>query len=237
MLPLEEIDAVLFDADDTLFRVAGSVGQIYTKVLAEFGHQVPASEIDKRLPSTWNKIQQQYLNAENDYLTSPERERAVWREFSRMLYQAVDASINLDQVYDAVYDAFSRGSSRTLNPGVVEFVAQLKSKKLITGVLSNNDNRVTRVIQELNIAQHFDHILPTATLGFKKPSLKCFARAAEIVGIPAARILYIGDHLDQDYRAATAAGWKAVWYNHSGKPVPEDVRHAVECFVKARERL
>src|SRR5262245_43486001 len=43
--PSMKIDAVLFDAAETLFTTRGSVGEIYGEVARQFGSTTPSSEI------------------------------------------------------------------------------------------------------------------------------------------------------------------------------------------------
>ncbi len=69
----------------------------------------------------------------------------------------------------------------------------------------------------------FSHILsvPDDFSRLRKDE-EVFVRVAGRIGVPAASLLHVGDHLDFDYRLPKRAGWQAMLLNRSGrKGIPE----------------
>ncbi|MBI4129920.1 HAD family hydrolase [Candidatus Roizmanbacteria bacterium] len=64
----------------------------------------------------------------------------------------------------------------------------------------------------------FDHILPTAELDEVKPAQKIFSHAIKTIGVPADRILIIGDRVDIDLLPAKKLGMKTALVTWGEKP-------------------
>jgi putative hydrolase of the HAD superfamily len=70
------------------------------------------------------------------------------------------------------------------------------------------------------------------TLGVGKPDPRVFAEACRRLGTAPGRTAYVGDELDVDARAATAAGLLGIWLDRPGiglkgtarlEPVPGEI--------------
>jgi FMN phosphatase YigB (HAD superfamily) len=73
---------------------------------------------------------------------------------------------------------------------------------------------------------HVDAVASSASWGAHKPSPEFFARVVDLAGVPAERIAYVGDRVDNDIEPALAAGLRAVHvrrgpWDHLQTP-PED---------------
>ena len=92
--------------------------------------------------------------------------------------------------------------------GEAKFGAEL-SKILVDalrlGVISNFDSRIYGVLRSLDIGQFFSSVTISSETGFAKPQPEIFAAAVEAIGIPANRILLVGDNLMDDVQAGTMA--------------------------------
>ncbi|HEU5362990.1 MAG TPA: HAD family hydrolase [Gaiellaceae bacterium] len=63
---------------------------------------------------------------------------------------------------------------------------------------------------EHDLRPHFDGVASAETWGVWKPEPGFFARVVELTGVPAERIAYVGDRVDNDVEPALAAGMVAV---------------------------
>ena len=98
-------------------------------------------------------------------------------------------------------------------------------------VLSNNDDRLPRVLDALGFLSPCDFVLTSYGIGAEKPDGAAFAAARRRAAAggdgdgPVAphECLHIGDDLDNDVRGALAAGHHAVWVNRKGAEVPADL--------------
>lgn len=68
----------------------------------------------------------------------------------------------------------------------------------------------TRAFAEAELRRHFDRVGSSASWGVDKPSPEFFAQVVELAGVPAERIAYVGDRVDNDIVPALAAGLVAV---------------------------
>ena len=214
---------VLFDGDDTLYRVRGSVGLIYSEELSNFGLKISAHEIDRIVPKVWKEFEAIYLNHAGDSVTSQAEEEQRWYQFVQMVLRTLKVDLDSRAYFKAVYERFSRGASRELLPGATEILNWVRSQGFSTGLLTNNDRRIKQVVNELGLEPLLNHVLVSAELGFKKPSKNCFEEVSNRTKISAKEIVYVGDSLELDYFAAKAAEWDAVWFNWKNKPKPEGV--------------
>ncbi|MCB0329570.1 MAG: HAD-IA family hydrolase [Bdellovibrionales bacterium] len=221
MIDLTSLDAIFFDADDTLYEVNGTIGERYSPHLQAHGYDISPNEINKIVPIAWKRIHGTYENYEGGHLTSHERDRKVWEQFVGNVIQELTGQFPHDQLFQDIYDEFGKAHSRTLRPHIESLLESLKDAGLILGVLTNNDRRIHNLLPELGLDVHFDHIFCAADIGFKKPSKKVFDGVASRIGVPNEKILYIGDCPKNDIGGGLGAGWKVLWYQSEGLPKPE----------------
>jgi len=223
MIELKSIRAVVLDADDTLFHVRGSLAGIYCDYFTQHGIDTTEEQLSRAIPEIWATFRAEYRNEDNDYVTSPAREKAMWKNFVTLVANSFQSIEDIDPLFEDLYHEFARGRSRKLFDGALEFLRALNTRGHCTGLLSNNDGRLKRVVDELEITHLFDHILPTAEIGFKKPSVKCFSAVAEILQCEPNKIVHIGNEYENDYLAPRNADWQSILFNPSNRVYPNDV--------------
>lgn len=209
---LSQVRVVFFDADETIFHLRQSVGTFYSEAAQDFGLSIPAQALDQEVGPLWQEFEALFLNKENAYQSSIEREQELWNLFSRRLYQRVIEDVE-EELIQHVYEIFADPKTRVPAPGISNLLSLLRSQGIKTGVLSNNDQRIFRLVDGLGLAPLFDYIFPSSFLGYKKPSSRCFEEAAQRCACPGKRILYVGDNFLHDYQAAQLSGWQALWFN------------------------
>ena len=166
------------------------------------------------MPSIWDRFQVHYYNANNNYITSHEEERKKWSKFIDMVLDEFGFKVDHDNLFNDLYDEYAKGNSRKLCGGIEKLLEFLKTNNLVLGVLSNNDERLINVIDELGIKNYFNHIIPCSTIGYKKPSQECFNFVEKKIKINPDSIVYIGDDFEVDYIPAANAGWNAIHFDH-----------------------
>jgi putative hydrolase of the HAD superfamily len=110
-----------------------------------------------------------------------------------------------------VYFSIFYGSTHLI-PGTRELLSNLGSKYRL-GLLSNftHGPAARRIIEEVGIAGHFDVILISGELGYRKPSPFVFRELVEQLGVDGGRTLYVGDDPQPDIHGAWRAGLQPVW--------------------------
>lgn len=110
----------------------------------------------------------------------------------------------------------------TLFDGVLELLSTLEAQGIIWGVVTNKPHRFTvPVMQGLKLMARSATVISGDTTAHAKPHPLPLLTACERIGVPPARVLYVGDDLRdiQSAQAAhmpsAAAGWGYI--GHSGE--------------------
>ena len=87
---------------------------------------------------------------------------------------------------------------------------RLKERKVILGVISNWDSRLISTLENLNLADNFKFILPSAVVGSAKPDKKIFEEALRLSGVKPHEACHIGDEIKTDIDGARNIGIHAI---------------------------
>ena len=78
------------------------------------------------------------------------------------------------------------------------------------GVISNWDERLRPLLEQLKLADYFEAIVVSREVRASKPSRTIFMHAVRELGLPPEAVLHVGDSLSMDVRGARAAGLSAL---------------------------
>lgn len=96
-------------------------------------------------------------------------------------------------------------------PDTVKALARLKSRFRLAIISNIDDDLFVKTCLLLQI--EFSHVTTAQQARCYKPSLGIFQHAVAAAGVPAKRILHVGQSLYHDVRPAHALGIAAVWVN------------------------
>jgi len=217
-------DVVLFDAAETLFTTRGTVGEIYGEVAQRYGSHSTATEIQAAFIRQFRH---------SGPLTT-DNEKQWWKDVVHRVFADVGMVSDFDRFFDDVYEQFRDGRGWRLFPETMEVLEELRRLQYKLGVISNFDSRVYSVMKSLQILSHFDTVTISSETGFAKPHPEIFKAAVRAAGVPANRILFIGDNLSDDARAGASAGLHTVLIDRNGRnagvadvPVIQNLREVV----------
>lgn len=89
---------------------------------------------------------------------------------------------------------------------------ELRSKNLILGMITNGKGHFQiDNLRALGIEKYFETILVSEWEGIKKPDPQLFKRALEQLNVSPNESIYVGDHPENDIKAAQNVGMKAIW--------------------------
>jgi len=89
---------------------------------------------------------------------------------------------------------------------------ELKKRNMLIGMITNGYGQFQMDnIKALEIDGYFQTILVSEWEGLKKPDPQIFLRAAHKLGLLPNECVFIGDHPDNDVRAAKNVGMKSIW--------------------------
>lgn len=243
-----------FDAFGTLFRPVPSVPEQYAAVAKQHGIQgFSTEELGKSFKEAYKRQAVEYpvygkqrnMSAKTwwgeviqgtfrPYLASdqtmpPEIVETLWRRFAtKEAYQKYD---DVDSFFTRLKD-YRRSPQSLIGGGSADEPSQI-----LVSVLSNYDNRLTKILRDLDIAgqgKNFiggDLVFTSHALGYEKPHLEAYDRVRANVernfwdrhckaqdGMKVTgRHHYIGDDYKNDFAASAAAGWIPYHLDRAGK--------------------
>lgn len=210
-------EGVFFDGVGTLFRLGGSVGEIYGNWAHKFGFS------EGRDPATQARIQEAFsalfraqkvpIPAPNQSLSARKLERRWWEELVEETFDSVGPVPRMAEFFEAVYQLFGTSQVWILEPGCREVLTRLSAAGKKLGIISNFDSRLPDLLQDLKIARYFDQVIVPGVAGAAKPSPLIFSYAVTRLGCDPKTALHIGDSIVDDFQGARQAGLSALLYD------------------------
>jgi len=161
------------------------------------------------------------------------KEEVKFGRFDRSVGQLTRDKVVIDRFTAAYYENYIREWQPVPGAGnVLEFV---KSAGYRLGILSNGFIELQYLkIKNLGWESFFEVVVLSEEAGVQKPDPGIFRYAEQKTGQPAGSHLYIGDSFETDVLGSHAAGWKAVFFDYSGKSGQSEPALAV---VQDHDRL
>jgi HAD superfamily hydrolase (TIGR01662 family) len=104
-----------------------------------------------------------------------------------------------------------------------DVLAQLKDSGLRLAVISNTeDGRLEDSLTLADVASHFEFLIDSHLVGYRKPDAAIFQLAVERMGLKAQEVVYVGDSYGIDVVGAQQAGLQSILLDRSG--ACEDLR-------------
>jgi putative hydrolase of the HAD superfamily len=211
-MPTRATTAILFDAVGTLICPDPPVAAAYGAAGRRHGSNLTEAEIGQRF--------RQAFRGEEELDTRPDGSRTDEARESRRWRTIVD------QVFDDVRDGealfselwahFAQPRHWRLFDDVSQTWQALAGQGLKLGIASNFDSRLRQVCAGLVPLDRCDSIFVSSELGARKPSADFFSRIGQALEVAPERILLVGDDWSNDYLAARAAGWQALFLDRGG---------------------
>lgn len=207
--------AVVFDADETLVDLRPAVTGALVAVLDEMRRRTPAAAgvVLADLEGDWGAV----FGALSAAPVQEVRRAALARSLARAGLEA-----DLDEFATLFFDrryALSRPF-----PDVLPALAALRPHHVL-GFATNGNSRAERC----GLAGQFAFEVYAHEGGLpKKPAPEFFTAVVAATGLPAERIVHVGDSPEHDVVAAQRAGLRAVWLNRAGLPRPRGLEPDAE---------
>jgi putative hydrolase of the HAD superfamily len=217
---LDGVQALLLDVDDTIVDTEGAMVEAGTVAAA----------------ALWPGDEGRHRAVAQRYYDDPERwfPRYAAGDVSFDAMRAgrlaeVARALGLDlpegahHRYEEAYAPAFRQAQR-LFPDVPGLLGAADRLGVPVALLTNSAAAPTHVkLEALGLADRFDVVVTTDTLGFGKPDARVYLEACRQVGVHPRAVVCIGDSLEWDVLGAQQAGLRAVWLDRSaagtGQPV------------------
>lgn len=235
------LDFLYFDAAWTVVEPVRRVGEIYAGVAEEFGTRVEPGALDTAFGRAWMAAKATAPPGPV-YGATHEEARRFWRRVVADAFATAGSAMPGDPFFDALYRRFATRECWRVPDDTLPALAAARARGVRVGILSNFDARLHAILDDVVLSSQFDAIVASCDAGCEKPDPAIFAHAMRRAGATdAARVGMIGDTPEDDFRGATAAGWRACLIDRkagtAGSPVPRDGAPTFSNLVQCVEHL
>ncbi|UOE56054.1 HAD family hydrolase [Bacillus sp. CMF12] len=190
------IKAVIFDLDGTLLNRDESVKMFiqkqYERLIKLVGH-IPKETYVKRFIELDNR-------------------GYVWKDkvYQQLVNEFKITDISWDNL---LQDYISQFKNTCISfPNLISMLEELRANKLVLGLITNGKGQFQMDnITALGIRDYFQTILVSEWEGVKKPDPQIFNRALDQLNVLPNESIFVGDHPENDVKAAQIVGMKGIW--------------------------
>lgn len=210
-----KVDALLLDIDDTLLDTRSAFFAGIRTVASTWLSHLGGDRYDEVALRWIADVGEHFRTYTRGEISSTEQRRRRADDLQRTFGGAEldDAAF---AAWDTAFSAAFRDSWR-LHDDVLPFLEAVEAAGLPVGALTNSSQEVSiDKLVRLGLSERLPLLVSPDDLGFGKPDPRVFALACERLGSDAASTAYVGDELDVDAQAATAAGLVGIWLDRRG---------------------
>lgn len=207
-----EIASVFFDAVGTLIHPDPPAPTIYAEVGRRYGSRRTPAEIGPRFVQAFDR--QERIDQTLGLAVSEHREVERWRA---IVTDVLDDVTDPEACFQELFKHFAQPAAWRCPPEAEEVLKQMLQRGLILGLASNYDQRLRPVAAGLPELAVIRHLAISSEIGWRKPAAEFFAAVCRLAGLPAERVLFVGDDPVNDYDGAAAAGLHAVLFDPKGQ--------------------
>ena len=190
------VRALFFDVGGTLLRTWPSVGAIYASAASRHRMTATTEGMERAFRESWTTLKRPGLTVSR---------KDWWRAVVfRTLGQENQAC------FEELYEIFAHAGAWQVFPDVEETLREARSRGLHLGVISNWDERLRPLLDEIGLGHYFDSFTVSCEIGVEKPEAVIFLAALRAAGVAAREEVHIGNNENQDVRGAEAVGLRAV---------------------------
>ncbi|MFO0908298.1 MAG: HAD family hydrolase [Isosphaeraceae bacterium] len=211
------IDGIVIDAVGTLIEPIPSVADVYRAAADDQGITLDPDEVRTRFA---HAFQTEETADQTEHLATHEaRESARWR---RIVAGVLPEVPDPDRAFALLWDHFSRPDAWRCYPDVAPALQLFRQANLAVCIGSNFDARLRSVLAGL---PEFDEplrsrVVISSEVGFRKPHPAFFEAASRQLARDPARLLSVGDDLENDVLGARRAGFVGVLLDRRGRAEP-----------------
>ena len=212
---LNNIAAVSFDLDDTLWDCAPAIIKAEEALFQWLNHKYP--QITQRHShADMHTMRMQIYSERTDLASDVTLMRKAF--FHTIFSELSDTESHVD----AAFDFFYRERSRVeLYEGTHELLTSLSTTYKLAAITNGNAD-----LELIGLANYFDDIQRATITNPAKPAADMFIKCCSNLSIDLGRLIHVGDNPQTDVVGARDAGAQTVWFNNIGAQWPEHLAPA-----------
>jgi putative hydrolase of the HAD superfamily len=207
--------AVFFDAGETLVHPHPSFPDLLSEILNREGFNVSPDRVRERAHVVFDRFRSA-AQANELWTTSPERSRKFWHEVYAIFFRELEIP-KANGLIDVVYGEFTDLANYRLFDDVPDVLERLRDAGLVLGVISNFEEWLERLLEQLGVHGLFDVRVISGVEGVEKPDPRIFELATTRAGVAPERSVYVGDNPEFDVGPALAVGMVPVLIDRRGR--------------------
>lgn len=228
------VRAVSFDIHGTLIH-SPRLGEVYAQVLGRHGIEVTPDRALEVVRDVWQEFSCR-RRAERDLFSShPGGSKGLWFEFIDRVCEHLGSEPPSPFAKSELFRKFAGSEPWDIYPEVIEVLEALQQKDLKMVVISNWDDRLPELLEELELAGYFETIVFSAGVGVEKPFPAIFQRALAALELPAEQVVHIGDRVKEDVEGARGVGMQSIHLDRENETGDlRDLRPLIELLPDRR---
>jgi putative hydrolase of the HAD superfamily len=115
-------------------------------------------------------------------------------------------SENAYELGEKIYNAFGTGDKWRPFADVIQVLEELKRRRVVIGIISNWDERLSQILSDMGLSHFFNFILASAEVGMAKPDKRIFHTALKLARVSPQEAIHVGDHLLADIEGPLKVG-------------------------------
>lgn len=213
MSVLPEMDAVLFDLDETLITQKHSFQELGYATFDAFAHRMPGVSRERFWDTFWRKALDNWFMMVDGAL-EPENAR-IYPYINTLRALRVDEAL-APELAEQSERLLIEGTS--LLPAALPVLGALRDTGKTVGIVTNGFPGPQRgKLARHGLEDHVDFVVVSGEVGAHKPNPEIFRKALEIAGCEPHRAVYVGDQPEVDVLGAESAGMHAVLISLDGR--------------------
>jgi len=209
------VRAVTFDVTGTMMWPR-DLGGDYARVLARHGIEVEPEHLTRLVPEVWREFACAADPARDRFAAHPGGARGFWRQVLIRVCALAGVAEPSRFASAELFEHFAHPGAWEVDAALPALLDELAERGLALGVISNWDDRLPVLLERLDLAECFDAVVFSQSVGVEKPHPAIFAAALEGLGRRGDETVHVGDRLVEDVEGARAAGLRALHLRRTG---------------------
>ncbi len=222
---MPNVDGVLFDYGQTLVTFAYPKAELL-EVIRNFRPTIEEA-LSAPAPPAEVILEDVFMPLER-YVSSESEQEVDWLEVAKSAWQ--DAGLPLpDGLLYEIVDAEQMCWERIVrvDGDALPILSLLRSRGIRRAICSNAPfppEMMRRQVQANGVGDLMDGIVFSSMVGRRKPAPEIYRAALDVIGLDAARVLFVGNRAREDYEGPRSLGMQAVICTaHNPEPSPDGV--------------
>lgn len=209
------IKAVFFDLYQTLVRYEPPREEVQAKVLSHFGIEATPESLRRPMAIADEFIYQEHARLPIGKRTDKEK-RALYAQYQSTVLKEAGITSSRELISGILSKMQKFKFALVLFDDVLSTLSELKSKKLILGLISNVDHDIAPLCQKLGLTPLLQIVVTSQDTGFNKPHPEIFSEALRQAEVQAQEAMFVGDQYQIDVVGADGAGMQGVLLDRGG---------------------